>query len=94
MFSSRSFDSYLAHTDSLQNTFSFSQVRSETVAKVVTDLKSKHSKSWDGLSTKLLKHLIDTYPTMLDTITLIINQSIVSGIFPEKLKAARVIPVF
>ena len=97
MSSSCSFDSYPTHPDSTQSTFSFNQV-SETVGEVVTNLKSKHSKGWDGVSTKLLKRFIHTYPLVYkafqNTITLIINESIVSGIFSEKFKIARVIPVF
>ena len=45
----------------------------------------------DGLSVKLLKLIKDD---VASSITLIINQSFQSGIFPDKLKIAKVIPIF
>ena len=53
--------------------------------------KSKTSTGNDRLSTKLLK-LIGPY--LAPAITLILNQSLTTGIFPDSLKIARVIPLF
>ena len=53
-------------------------------------MKSKSSSGFDGVSTQFLKqycHLLS------EPITLIINQSLNTGIFPDKLKIAKVIPV-
>ena len=49
--------------------------------------------SWghDGLSMKLIKRLKDVLSTPL---SLLINQSLCTGIFPEKLKVAKIRPIF
>ena len=71
--------------------FHFDLVNESDVMKIVTSLKSKDSAGFDGISTKLLKILI---PAILKPITLILNQSLVTGIFPNKLKIAKVVPLF
>ena len=45
----------------------------------------------DGIGPKILKHCGDTITTCIASI---INNSINSGIFPDKLKEASVIPIF
>ena len=50
-----------------------------------------HSKDYDGLSTEHLKLINKDISKCL---TLIINQSLNSGIFPDKLKIAKVTPIF
>ena len=54
-------------------------------------LKSKESVGYDGLSTKLLKNLM---PTIIKPITFILNQSLGTGLFPNILKPAKVVPFF
>ena len=54
-------------------------------------LKSKNSAGFDGISTNLLKNIM---PGILKPITLILNQSLATGIFPDKLKIAKVIPLY
>ena len=54
-------------------------------------LRTKGSSGHDGISTKLLKSLS---PGLIKPLTLIINQSLITGIFPEKLKLAKVIPLY
>ena len=44
-----------------------------------------------GLSMKLIKKLI---PCLAEPLTLIINQSLTTGIFPNKLKIAKVVPLY
>ena len=58
---------------------------------MINNLKTKTSCGEDGLPIKLLK-LINN--DICSSITLIINQSFMSGIFPEQLKIAKVIPIF
>ena len=48
-----------------------------------------HSKGYDGISTEHLKLI-----NISKCLTLIINQSLSSGIFPDKLKIAKVTPIF
>ena len=50
-----------------------------------------YSKGYDGLSTEHLKLINKDISKCL---TLIINQSLNSGIFPDKLKIAKVTPIF
>ena len=49
------------------------------------------SLGYDGISTQLLKFLS---PALIRPLRLIINQSLITGIFPDKLKIARVIPFY
>ena len=66
-------------------------VTEEIVYKIKNNLKHKDSCGQDGLSSSLLiqlKHIL-TKP-----LTIIINQSLKSGIFPDKLKIAKVIPLY
>ena len=57
--------------------------------KIIDNLQAKTSSGVDGLSVKLLKLIQDD---VASSITLIINQSFQSGIFPDQLKIAKVIP--
>ena len=59
--------------------------------KIINDLPNKTSSGHDGLSCKLLKHV---KCEIVDSITLIINQALAAGIFPEDMKIAKVVPLF
>ena len=78
-------------TNPCLNTLSLLPINEETTIKIIDDLKAKNSEGVDGLSVKLLKAI--KYETS-KAITHIINQSLHTGIFPDKLKLAKVIPVF
>ena len=58
---------------------------------IIDKLNYKTSQGHGGLSTKLLKSIQNE---ILLPVTLIINQSLTTGIFPDKLKVAKVIPIF
>ena len=70
-------------------TFSFSLVDDKSIIECISSLASKDSTGHDGISLKLLKFLS---PVLTKPLSLIINQSLVSGIFPTKLKIAKVLP--
>ena len=53
-------------------------------------MKTSHSRGHDGISSELLKLIADD---ISKCITLIINQSLHSGIFPDKLNIAKVTPI-
>ena len=53
-------------------------------------MKTSHSRGHDGISSELLKIITGD---ISKCITLIINQSLHSGIFPDKLKIAKVTPI-
>ena len=57
---------------------------------MINKLPSKTSSGVDGISTNLLK---DIKYLISKPLTLIINQCLETGIFPSKLKIAKVIPI-
>ena len=85
----KSFDSYLKKR--VLSSFTFSLVDHNTTLKCMSSLASKKSSGHDGISLKLLKFLS---PALTKPLTLIINQSLVTGIFPTKLKIAKILPTF
>ena len=61
------------------------------ILNTTAKLKTKTSKGHDHISTKIVKHSIDHITLPL---THIINQSLTTGIVPQQMKTARVIPIF
>ena len=61
------------------------------VISATQQLKPKLSQGYDGISTKLLK---ETISYILQPITHIINRSFDTGIVPQDLKIAKVIPIY
>ena len=59
--------------------------------KTIENLPTKNSCDFDDISSKLLKIIA---PTIMKLLTLLINQVLNTGIFPDKLKIAKVIPIF
>ena len=52
-------------------------------------LRTNKSYGHDGISMRLLKFLL---PAVIKPLTIVINQSLATGIFPDKLKIAKVMP--
>ena len=78
-------------TSKILSSFLFILVDDDTIAKTLHSIKSKSPSGPDGISTKLLKfHL----PPLISPLRVIINQSLITGIYPDKLKIAKVIPLF
>ena len=71
--------------------FNFQCVESALVQKNLDDLTAKTSSGPDGISSKLLKRIKGV---LVDPLTVIINQSLCTGIFPDNLKLAKVVPLF
>ena len=59
--------------------------------KLHTNLKTKKSTSCNNLSTYIIQETIDEIAIQ---ITHIINQSLASGLVPDKLKISKIIPIF
>ena len=78
-------------TRNILTSFNFSLVDENHIAKTLASLRTKNSSGHDGISTKLLKF---TSPALLKPLTIVINQSLITGILPDKLKIAKVIPLF
>ena len=83
------FSSYLGPR--CQSAFTFSYTNSEKTLKIIEKLKPKASSGPDGQSSKLLKAISNVLAPIL---SVIINQSLYTGIFPDKLKIAKVLPLF
>jgi retron-type reverse transcriptase len=75
----------------IDKSFNFELVEPEQVIKIITKLQPKNSAGFDNLSTVLLKHIV---PYIITPLTLSINQSLCTGMFPDKLKIARIIPLY
>ena len=75
----------------MTHTFSFDLIDSNCISKIINDFKPKTSAGHDNFTMVLLKGLNHV---VSKPISLIINQSLTTGIFPTKLKLAKVIPVF
>ena len=75
----------------INTVFNFQTIDEETVRKTIQNLPSKNSCGLDGISSKLIK-IIE--PAIIKPLTLLINQVLNTGIFPDELKIAKVIPLF
>ena len=86
-------DSKGSYKDFLKNktnhVFNFQTINRTIVLKTINDLPNKASCGFDNLS--LIKSIKFD---ILNSLTLIINQSLMSGVFPDKLKLAKVIPLY
>ena len=71
--------------------FHFECVNPTIVMKYINDLASKSSSGPDKISSILLKRLANYIVTPL---TVMINQSLCTGTFPDKLKLVKVIPLY
>ena len=72
------------------NDFVFHDISQEQIVKLIENLPHKNSRGIDELSNKFVKKIknVIAYP-----LTKLINQSIQTGIFPDNLKIAKIIPV-
>ena len=73
------------------NSMFLSPVDENEVIRVVESCKNKSSTDADGLSMNIVKHIITL---ILKPLTHIFNTSFKTGVFPDKFKIAKVIPVF
>ena len=77
--------------DKITHSFNFSTVSPDQVLKIINKLLPKSSFGHDNISTILLKSISTDIILVL---TLIINQSLSTGIFPDKLKVAKITPIY
>ena len=87
--SDKTYDTFLKKRVLLS--FAFTLVNENDVLKHLSSLRTKNSAGIDGISVKLLKKLSEA---LINPLTLVINQSLVTGVFPTKLKIAKVLPLF
>ncbi len=72
------------------NLFKFQNVDEETIASIIDKLSAKNSCGFDGISTKLIKQSKHIF---IKPLTIIINQILNAGIFPDQLKVAKVVHI-
>ena len=75
----------------IHSTFKFEPVSEAKVQLIIKNLKSKSSFGHHNISTKILLKLL---PILCQRLTLIIHQSLRTGKFPDRLKIAKIIPVY
>lgn len=75
----------------INHNLQFKLITPDEVGKIIDNLAPKTSSGFDGISSKLLKTVKNS---LLNPITVIINQMLTRGIFPDKLKIAKVTPVY
>ena len=73
-----------------KNQIALQPIEEYKVLQVIDRLKNKSSKGIDGISNNLIKTAKYVFAKPL---TLIINQMLYSGIFPEQLKVSKIIPL-
>ena len=73
------------------SSFEFQCIDGTAVHKIISDLSVKNNCGVDGVSSKLLKTIS---PVIAAPLAHIINQSLCTGIFPDRLKMAKVIPLY
>ena len=86
--SNHSFQFYLKNV--IQTRFVFQPITKDHIRNIIKELNSKSSYGFVGISSKLLKQLEQI---LIDPLTHIINQSLISGIFPDKLKLAKIVQI-
>ena len=75
----------------VNSVFTFNEIEEYTVKRIINNLPNKSSCGFDGFSTKLLK-LIE--PAITKSLTLLSNQVLTTGVFPDKLNIAKLIPIY
>ena len=73
------------------NRLKFRHIAEEDTMKAIDNLENKNSSGHDGISNKLLKSIRYELCKLL---TLIINQMLSSGVFPEAFKKSKIIPLY
>ena len=83
-------DDYLLQHNKPETTFSFVSVNEVYIDNVINKLKNKSSYGYDTISNKHIKYARNILSRPL---TLLINQCIHTGIYPDQLKLSRVKPL-
>ena len=76
---------------SVQNTLFLSPCTKDEILSVVSSFKNKTSCAHDGINMHVVKN---TIKEIIDPLLHICNTSFKSGIFPDNMKTAKIIPIF
>lgn len=71
--------------------FNFSEIAETDTLTIINNLKNKNSSGFDEISNKILKTIRHE---ICKPLTIIINQSLLTGIFPDALKISKVKPIY
>ena len=83
------FSSYVNKTN-IDTTFHVVPIDEEHTLTIISQLKPKTSMGYDNIS-QIVLHKSAKY--LAKPLTCIINQSLITGIFPNKLNIAKIIPI-
>ena len=83
------FNSYLSNP--VDSVFSFHTVTEENISHIINKLKNKVSYGHDSISNIMIKK---AHKPLIKPLTLLINQTLCTGIFPNDLKISRIRPLF
>ena len=88
------FTQYLTAPSLTKCTFRF--VTQAEIVQAIDKLENKNSFGHDGISNKLLKLIKEEIikDETISSLTLIANQMITTGIFPDSFKKSKIIPLF
>ena len=75
----------------LANSMYINPCTEEEIFKVISGFKSKNSQDTNGLSMSLIKQVKESIKMPLN---IICNLSFSTGVFPSKMKIAKVLPLF
>ncbi len=73
------------------NSLFFNPTDPNEINSIIKLMKSKKSVGHDNISSWLIKKLNETISS---PISILINKSMVEGVFPDKLKVAKIIPIY
>ena len=91
LFKTKGLNSHKHHlTNKTDIIFRFVHFTENEIAKHIFNFKTKNSLVFDGISTKLLKLI---KKEIIKPLSFIVNQCLITGIFPDNLKLANVIPL-
>ena len=82
---------YLSKMPSSDHSLFLSPTDTEEIQHMIQSLPNKTSSGHDSISNELLKKLS---PSIIDPLVIIFNKSLESGIFPEEMKKADVVPLY
>ena len=71
--------------------FTLNEVNEQTVTRIIENIPAKNSCGYDHISSIFLKQITTS---IIKPLTIVINQVLNNGIFPDKLKIAKVVPIF
>ena len=77
--------------DERNENFNFTAVNENDIRKKADKLDNKKNCGIDGISNIIMKSIINI---LNKPITIIINLMLETGVFPDKLKVAKIIPLF